>query len=169
LSLALERSSAWLQRHVTWWLGAIAFFFVYDIVRDVSEGELDAHLFVEGTIFALCTALLVVELRRSRRLAGRLEQAQAHSLKLSGQFSDYVRARLEHWSLSRSEQEIAWLILKGYSFAEIALLRSVQEKTVRQQATSIYAKSGCRNRNEFIAHFIEDLLTGEHRGAAKAE
>lgn len=165
MASTLERWSAWLQQRVTWWLGAIAFFFVYDIVRDVSNGEIDAHTFVEAMIFAVCTALLVVELRRNRRLRGRLEKAQAHSQRLSGEFADYVRARLAAWALSRSEQEIAWLILKGYSFTEIATLRSVQEKTVRQQATSIYAKSGCSGRNEFVAHFIEDLLTGEHQAS----
>lgn len=163
MATRLERWSAWLRERVTWWLGAIAAFFVYDIALDVLEGDIDLHVLVEGVIFALCTALLVVELRRNRRLSGRLAEAQAHSRRLSGEFSDYVRSRLASWGLSRSEEEIAWLILKGYSFPEIATLRSVQEKTVRQQATSIYAKSGCGSRNEFIAHFIEDLLTGEHQ------
>jgi len=124
---------------------------------------------IEAVIFAICTVLLVAELRRNRRLHGRLEEAQARNRRLSGEFSGYVGARLAGWGLSRSEQEIAWLTLKGYSFTEIASLRSVQEKTVRQQATSIYAKSGCKNRNEFIAHFIEDLLAGELPAAAGAE
>lgn len=163
MATRLERWSEWLRERVTWWLGAIASFFVYDIALDVSEGDIDAHVLVEGAVFALCTVLLVVELRRNRRLSGRLAEAQAHSRRLSGEFADYVRSRLAGWGLSRSEEEIAWLILKGYSFPEIATLRSVQEKTVRQQATSIYAKSGCGSRSEFIAHFIEDLLTGEHQ------
>jgi DNA-binding CsgD family transcriptional regulator len=166
LRTRLERISAWLQQRVTWWLGAISSFFVYDIVRDISAGELDAHVLVEAVIFAICTVLLVAELRRNRHLHGRLEEVQARNRRLSGEFSEYVCARLASWGLSRSEQEIAWLTLKGYSFTEIASLRSVQEKTVRQQATSIYAKSGCKNRNEFIAHFIEDLLAGEHQAVA---
>ena len=149
---------------MVWWLAAIALFFVYDIVRDVRAGEIDLHTLIEGIIFAISTVLLFMELRRNRLLGGWLEQAQARSRKLSGEFVGYVGARLAAWGLSRSEQEIAWLILKGYAFAEIASLRSVREKTVRQQATSIYAKSGCRSRNEFIAHFIEDLLTGEYQG-----
>ena len=165
----LERLSEWLQQRVTWLLGAISSFFIYDIVRDISGGEFDAHVLIEAVIFAICTVLLVAELRRNRRLHGRLEEAQARNRRLSGEFSGYVGARLAGWGLSRSEQEIAWLTLKGYSFTEIASLRSVQEKTVRQQATSIYAKSGCKNRNEFIAHFIEDLLAGELPAAAGAE
>jgi hypothetical protein len=97
----------WLQQKVTWWLGAIAFFFVYDIVRDVSNGEIDAHTFLEAVIFAICTALLVVELRRNRRLRGRLEEAQAHSQRLSGEFAGYVRTRLTGWALSRSDRQPA--------------------------------------------------------------
>jgi DNA-binding NarL/FixJ family response regulator len=41
---------------------------------------------------------------------------------------------------------------------EIADARSVKEKTVRQQATHIYAKSGYAGRHELVAHFIEDLM-----------
>lgn len=169
LKTELERLTHWLQRRVTWWLGAICSFFVYDIARDVIDGDVDIHVLVEAVIFIVCTIVLVAELRRNRRLRGRLEEAQARNQRLSGEFSEYVGARLAGWGLSRSEQEIAWLTLKGYSFTEIASLRSVQEKTVRQQAASIYAKSGCRNRNEFVAHFIEDLLTSEHQAVAGAE
>lgn len=37
-------------------------------------------------------------------------------------------------------------------------LRDVKEKTVRQQATSSYAKSGYPGRHELAAHVIEDLM-----------
>lgn len=158
----MERCSQWLHGRAQWWLVAITLFFVYDIVLDISAGEIDSHLVVEAVIFIVCTVVLIAEWRRSSRLSGRLEEARSHNQRLSGQFSDYVRSTFAAWSLSRSEQEVAWLILKGFSFAEIAALRAVQEKTVRQQATSIYAKSGCANRNGLVAHFIQDLLTGEY-------
>ena len=158
----LERWVGWLRGRTAWWLGAISLFFVYDIARDLWLGEIDAHLFVEVVIFSACTVVLFVELRRNLHLSGRLRTADARNQRLSGEFADYVRTRFTGWNLSRSEQEIAWLVLKGFSFTEIATLRTVQEKTVRQQATSIYAKSSCGGRNEFIAHFIQDLLTAEH-------
>ena len=41
---------------------------------------------------------------------------------------------------------------------EISEVRDVKEKTVRQQATSVYAKSGYGGRHELVAHFIEDLM-----------
>jgi len=50
------------------------------------------------------------------------------------------------------------LLLKGLSFKEIAALRITLEKTVRQQASSIYRKSGISGRHELAAWCIEDYL-----------
>jgi len=44
------------------------------------------------------------------------------------------------------------------SFKEIAAVRKTLEKTVRQQASSIYKKAGVSGRHEFSAWFIEDIL-----------
>ncbi|MCB0322699.1 MAG: response regulator transcription factor [Bdellovibrionales bacterium] len=50
------------------------------------------------------------------------------------------------------------LILKGLSHKEIADVRQTTEKTVRRQATSLYAKAGLENRAQLSAFFLEDLL-----------
>ena len=49
-------------------------------------------------------------------------------------------------------------MLKGLSFREIAELRETREKTVRQQASSVYRKAGVAGRNELAAWFFEDML-----------
>lgn len=152
----------WLHRWALWWLLAMLFFFGYDIFYDALHDGADFHVIMEGLTFGAVIAILVVEWRRSHWLSLSLEKASSHSQRLSGQFSDYVRTAFAGWALSKSEQEVAWLLLKGFTFAEIATLRGVQEKTVRQQATGIYAKSACKNRNEFLAHFLQDLLEAEH-------
>jgi len=62
--------------------------------------------------------------------------------------------------LSHTWEELIWTTPgNGDSVSEIASLREVKEKTVRQQATSIYAKSGTGSRAEFSASFLEDLLS----------
>lgn len=170
-----ERRSLVLHRWAVWWLSVTLLVFAYDLYHDVAHDGIDVHLLVEAVMFIAVTTILVGEWRRNTRLNSSLQAAKARSRRLSGEFSDYVRAAFAGWAFSKSEQEIAWLLLKGFTFAEIAAFRSVQEKTVRQQATAIYAKSGCKNRNEFLAHFIQDLLEGEHmpgepsRGAGRAE
>lgn len=160
-----ERLSAWLHQRWAIWLLSISLFFVYDLILDIAAGEVDFHLAVEAIVFLICTVVLIAEWRRNRRLGSDLASVRSRNQRLSGQFTEYVREALSEWRLSNSEQETAWLILKGFTFAEIAAIRGVQEKTARQQATAIYAKSGCKNRSEFVAHFIQDLLLGEFAGS----
>lgn len=68
-----------------------------------------------------------------------------------------IAKQMQSWGLSSAEVEIGWMILKGLQFKEIAAARGTSERTVRQQAQAIYAKSGIPNRSEFSAHFLEDL------------
>lgn len=70
---------------------------------------------------------------------------------------EQIAGPLRQWGLSAAEIDIAWMILKGLAFKEIAVARGTSERTVRQQAQSIYRKSGLPNRAEFSAHFLEDL------------
>jgi DNA-binding NarL/FixJ family response regulator len=50
------------------------------------------------------------------------------------------------------------LLLKGLSFKEISAVRNTKEKTVRQQASTIYSKSGVDGRHTFSAWFLEDFI-----------
>ncbi len=50
------------------------------------------------------------------------------------------------------------LLLKGLSHQEVADVRNVSERTVRQQARSLYRKAGLTGRADLAAYFLEDLL-----------
>jgi DNA-binding CsgD family transcriptional regulator len=76
----------------------------------------------------------------------------------SRQYGAVIQEQLQVWQLTPSEKEIALLILKGLSFEDIANIRQSKEKTVRQQASMIYRKSGLNGRCEFTAWFFEDFL-----------
>ncbi|MEM1400375.1 MAG: helix-turn-helix transcriptional regulator [Pseudomonadota bacterium] len=98
---------------------------------------------------------LLVDLERARTEGAQWRQAatvhiEGLSKAIGDQFSD--------WRLSESEAEIAGLLLKGLSHKEIADIRESGEATVRQQARSIYRKSGLAGRAELSAFFLEDLL-----------
>lgn len=73
-------------------------------------------------------------------------------------FSEVIKWQFSEWGLSPSEEEVALQMLKGLSFKEIALVRNTHEKTVRQQASSIYSKTNLGGRHEFAAWFFEELL-----------
>lgn len=87
-----------------------------------------------------------------------LETSNARLREGKEEFSKVILWQFNEWRLTPSEREIALLLLKGLAFREIAEVRSTKEKTVRQQATSLYTKAGLNGRNELAAWFFEDLL-----------
>ena len=69
-----------------------------------------------------------------------------------------ISVQFDAWSLTLAEQEVAFLLLKGFSLKQIAFMRGTGERTVRQQAAQIYTKAGLSGRAELSAFFLEDLL-----------
>jgi DNA-binding CsgD family transcriptional regulator len=69
-----------------------------------------------------------------------------------------IEAQFTRWSLTEAEREVALLLLKGLSHREIATVRAVSERTVREQSRAIYAKAGLTGRAALSAFFLEDLL-----------
>jgi len=72
--------------------------------------------------------------------------------------ADIMATQFSDWGLSKSEKEVGQLLLKGLSLKEIAIVRGTAEKTIRQQASSIYQKANVTGRHSFAAWFIEDFL-----------
>ena len=79
-------------------------------------------------------------------------------------------AKGERWRLSRqTEIDIAGLMPKGASPKEIALARDTSAATIRQQAQSVYRKSGLSGRAGLSAYFLENLIaTAEDQRQHKA-
>ena len=141
-------------------LVAATLFFAFDIITDlVAKDESWLHLFVESIVFLAISTVLFRELRRLRQLKAELSEERIRTARLSGELLAVMRDQFAQWGLSPSESEIALLLIKGLSMKEIAEARQVKEKTIRQQATSVYAKSGYAGRHELAAHFIEDLMS----------
>jgi DNA-binding NarL/FixJ family response regulator len=141
-------------------LAAATMFFAYDIVADLmDESESHFHIVVELLVFIAISTVLFGELRRVSRLMVEVHQERDRTARLSGELLTVMRGQFNDWGLSPSECEIALLLIKGLSMKEISSARAVKEKTIRQQATSVYAKSGYAGRHELAAHFIEDLLS----------
>jgi DNA-binding CsgD family transcriptional regulator len=141
-------------------LAAATVFFAYDIAADLMDGsESLLHMLVESLVFIAISVVLFAELRRVNRLKNQVLQERGKAARLSGELLAVMRGEFEEWGLSTSESEVALLLIKGLSMREISNAREVKEKTIRQQATSVYAKSGCAGRHELVARFIEDLMS----------
>jgi DNA-binding NarL/FixJ family response regulator len=137
-------------------------FFCYDITEDLIEG--DSEVLLEALVMILISHALYREARASSRLKVSLAEQHTRLSRLSGEFIKVVTLQFEHWNLTRTEKEVGWMILKGYSFNDVASFRDSREKTVRHHAAQIYAKSKTANRSEFAAFFLEDLLIEPYTG-----
>ena len=151
---------------------AIAVLIGLDIVADYRSGTDIGHLLTETLVMALALTGAVAlwrQLRRARWQAEQLTVDLATARREAERFREEAREALQglgeaidrqfiRWELSPAEREVGLLLLKGLSHREVAATRSTSETTIRQQALSIYRKSGLRNRSELSAFFLEDLL-----------
>ncbi len=136
-----------------------ASFFAYDLTHDVwGDSESTLHIALEAIVFAITLAALGLQLHQTIRLRAGLHHERERLARVTGELHAEMQRQFDRWGLSPSEKEVALLLIKGLSMREIATLRDVREKTIRQQATGIYAKSGYAGRHELAAHFVEDLL-----------
>lgn len=130
------------------------------------------HVFIEGIVVILSLVILLQlyrdvikqqseKINLSKQLNETKTQLEAsHLLLKEGKkhFRKVIDWQFRKWSLTKSEQIVALLLLKGLSFKEIADQRHTQEKTVRHHATSIYSKSELSGRHALAAWFFEDML-----------
>ena len=93
--------------------------------------------------------------RRCRDLADRLQRSAAAAGKL---VKDGIDGDFGDWKLSGAECDIAWFMLRGLPMREIATLRGTSERTVRQQAQSIYRKAGLEGRSDLAGRVLERFI-----------
>jgi DNA-binding CsgD family transcriptional regulator len=150
----------------------ITFFVGADMAADLADGVGLVHFGIETVALALCLAGVVgtgITLKnavvRARSLEEDLQGARAdlarsreQARELAGGLGGVIDQQFDRWALSGAQREVALLVLKGFSYKEIADLRETTERTVRNQAQAIYRKGGLSNRAEIAAFFIEDLL-----------
>jgi DNA-binding CsgD family transcriptional regulator len=161
------------KRHASFYL--IILFLVLsliDIAREYTSGESPHHLAFEITVcllaFGWSLFLWVSWLTTKEKLHTEI----AENLKLNKEYLDWktrstevvhdlnstIKKQFTTWELTPSETDVAFLLLKGLPFKEIAIARGGSEKTIRHHALKIYQKSGLQGRNELFAFFFEDLL-----------
>lgn len=140
-------------------LAVSAIFFIVDVYTDlVIEDEGLGHLLFEGGIFIAVVLALIYQVMRVFVLSSAVSASERTVRLLKKHLNDIISDEFDKWQLTRAERETAILLIKGLSMLEIAELRGVKEKSVRQQATGIYTKAGVSSRYELTAYFIEDLL-----------
>lgn len=138
------------------------------------------HLLLEGGVVVLSAAgigALARDAARARREARRLGRdlglAQADAARWRDEAREALRGfgaaigrQLERWDLTGAERDIALQLVRGRSHKEIAAARATTERTVRQQALTVYRKAGVHTRAELAAFFLRDLPGPAEGGGA---
>lgn len=152
--------------------GVIAVLIGWDLFSDYAEGVDALHVIVELALLLVAAAMfgyILIQMIRGKRsleqLNSRLNSAQAESRQWRERYQstilglgEAIQKQFQVWQLSKAEAEIALLLLKGLSLKEIASVREAGERTVREQARTVYRKAGLSGRSELSAFFLEDLL-----------
>lgn len=150
----------------------ISFGGVVDLILDRPASYFTAHVLFEVTFILLCLGSVVVlwngwlhAARSVQKISLALESNRSERDKWRKRAQYFLRGlgvEIDHqfskWHLTEIERETALMLLKGYSHQEIATLVGKSEKTVRQQSSAVYRKSGLAGRAELAAFFLEDLL-----------
>ncbi|MGB5558543.1 MAG: LuxR C-terminal-related transcriptional regulator [Paracoccaceae bacterium] len=133
-----------------------------DVATDYAEMLVLSSVIVGSIIAVERLRGLEAEATTIRREFSEAAQAgrewRMQSEQLFQGLSEAVAAQFSCWNLTEAEADIAALILKGASHKDIARLRRTSEATIRQQAQSVYQKSGLANRSQLAAYFLEDLF-----------
>jgi DNA-binding CsgD family transcriptional regulator len=143
-----------------------------DIFFDLREGASVGHVGMEGLILSISLSGVFWILRENwnikkvnRVLHQTLERTEHDAALWKGEAEKYLQGlgdaidkQMSHWGFTPAEKEVGLLLLKGFSFKEVASFRDTSERTARQQSLEIYKKSGLAGRAEFSAFFLEDLL-----------
>ena len=149
-------------------LGVAILFFAYDLVADwlYEEEYGSVHFTLEFIVFVGVSMALVLGVRDLRRLRTQLSHERRRIEVFSTELAESINIQMAEWRMTPSEKDVAWFIIKGYRFSEIAEARGVKESTARLQATSFYAKAGVSGRAEFVAEIIQPLLASIPVGSA---
>ncbi len=146
---------------------------VIDLYDDYTEGTEFSHQLIEFlfvvTIFEIMRRVWkqykyqTMEIDHLKELNSKLGQTlrfwQDKSQKILSSMRESIQSQFSNWNFTKSETEVAFLIIRGFSFNQIANLLNKSERTVQKQAGAIYEKSGFGGRIEFVGYFLEEIFT----------
>ncbi len=166
------RSLSWLWASLAVIVG-IAMLIAVDLIEDPDSTPFDIALnLMEELPLVLIVFGAVILYQRVRQqrdendqISQDLEIAKAEGERWRNEAREHLKGlgaaiskQFSQWHLTIAEREVALLLLKGMSSKEISNIRATSERTVREQARSIYSKSGISGRAALSAYFLEDLL-----------
>lgn len=151
----------------------IVILFLIDISFDINERINPKHLAIEFLIYMVIIYIAYIGYRFYKldkksinavkenisQSNTELKYWQNQNKTLIDGLANKIHEQFKIWGLTQAEMDVALFIIKGFSLEEIAGLRGTSERTIRDQAASVYRKAKLKNRIELSAYFLEDLLS----------
>ena len=147
---------------------AVAFvFFLFDIIFDVRDHILEAtmyetfelvHLLFEGFAVVAIGAGIWLTFQYQKILKEQAENAEQSLYYLKNDFDTLLKKKFKTWGFTDAEREIAILVLRGFTNAQIAELRETKVGTVKVQIHKLIQKTNSVSRTDFMAVFMDEFL-----------
>ncbi len=147
-------------------------FFLADALGDllfhtdvIPEASSDLFEFIVVLVLIGSTGFTALQVHR---VTQRQKHLESQLRAASGAFTEIVNEHFDSWALSEAERDVALLLIKGLSIAEIAGLRETKDGTIKAQSNAIYRKSGVAGRAQLVSLFIEELMAEDITSARQA-
>ncbi|WP_172329263.1 helix-turn-helix transcriptional regulator [Mangrovicoccus sp. HB161399] len=139
-----------------------AAYFLSDVVIDLLTGTEESREPVQMALetiasLAMCAGVTALWLQLKRLLA-ELDALDRGIRMARGEVAQLVDSHFDRWTLTKSERDVALLLLKGLDNKAIAEMRGTAPGTVRAQTAAIYSKAGVEGRADLFCHFMEELM-----------
>lgn len=136
-----------------------AFVFFSDFVTEFHGFDtLDWHVSKEALATLALVAGIGFEIYFLRDLFRRKESLE-RSVELASSALETIKDdHFDVWKLTPGERDIASLLVKGLSIAEIADARGSAQGTVKAHLNSIYRKANVRSRSDLMSTILDTLV-----------
>ena len=91
-------------------------------------------------------------------LDNKLQLTEQEVVSYKTSLNSLLNSHFKKWNLSKSEEDVCCYLVKGLAVKEIAKVRNTSERTVRNQATIVYAKANVAGRHELAAVFLNSFM-----------
>jgi DNA-binding CsgD family transcriptional regulator len=133
--------------------------FLNDVISDLSEvGSFEWNRVSESLAVVGLFGGIAFETGYLLRLLQRKAILERSVGMASSALQDVIESHFSEWNLTASERDVAALMVKGLSIAEIANVRGSAEGTVKAHLNNIYRKSDARNRAEVLSHIMDAMI-----------
>ena len=133
-------------------------FFTVDVIVEFINGETGLDFIVESLFILVLFYMIYQQVKEIKSTSLKLNIAEDRLDTLQLDIEQVIETQLNAMSLTKAEKYIAWMLIRGHSFKDIATTRNVTESTIYRQTANMYSKSNVKSLHEFTSIFFNDLI-----------